>query len=121
MVDDDPGVRGLLAAFLEERGFAVDTAADGEEAVARLREHDFDVVVTDIVMPNREGIETIIEMRRMRPSLGIIAISGGGAAGAAGYLESARLLGADGALEKPFSLEDLQGEIDRVLQARDEA
>jgi DNA-binding response OmpR family regulator len=116
VVDDEPQIRDLLAESLERAGFDVDTAGDGIEALKCFRTYPADVVVTDIIMPDQEGIETIIQLRRENPELAIIAISGGGAIAPDGYLGTARLLGARSTFAKPFSIADLVAEAVRIVE-----
>lgn len=101
IVDDQDLVRQTLRAALERHGLKVRVAGDGEEALRLFRETPADVVVTDLVMPNMEGIETIFELRRSAPDAKIIAMSG---TGALDFLEMARKLGADHVLRKPFNI-----------------
>lgn len=106
-------VRRLLQQMLERAGHDVVAAADGVEGLAAARAHQPDLVVTDILMPNKEGIETIRELRQEIPGLPILVISGD--PGSKLYLEMARLLGAHAALTKPFRSADLLGAVDRLL------
>jgi CheY-like chemotaxis protein len=99
IIDDDPQMRRLLRRLLSETGHIVQEAANGEDGVSLFRQQHPVLVITDIVMPVREGIETIGELRRIDPKLPILAISGGGPEI---YLRSAALLGATAVLEKPF-------------------
>jgi DNA-binding NtrC family response regulator len=115
LVDDEDLVRQLFEAVLELEAHEVTTASDGNGALAALATGTFDVVVTDIVMPDKEGIEVIMEMRKMRPELPIIAMSGGGRGSSADYLEMAALLGAKRTLAKPFSAQDLLDAVSAVL------
>lgn len=103
LVDDDALLRRTLAGYLEDQPYNVLLAADGDEALAELRRSKVDIVVTDILMPNREGIETIIEIRNTGYALRLIAMSGGARLGTIDYLEIAERLGADAVLHKPFS------------------
>ena len=95
-------MREMLGVILERKGYAVKTATNGKEAVLLQRKKPFDIVITDIVMPEKEGLETITELRHGYPRLKIIAISGGGRHRPEGYLELASQLGADRVLAKPF-------------------
>ena len=115
LVDDDPLLRTTLAFALEQKGYAVTEAVDGDDALRRFRLTPTDLVITDLVMPNKEGIETIIEFRREFPSVGIIAISGGPAHNAPLYLTVAGRLGALRTLQKPFTLDRLLSAIRDVL------
>ena len=107
VIDDDDLVRGTIAAMLEAAGYLVIQAADGQQGVQLFQQHAIDLVVTDILMPSKEGIETIVEIRQRNREVRIIAVSGGGAIGATPVLDAARQLGADDVLSKPFSKAEL--------------
>jgi DNA-binding response OmpR family regulator len=115
IVDDDAGVRNFLQMVLEVEGYEVEYAADGKQALAAQRQNPAAVVVTDIFMPEAEGIETIVKLREEFPGTGIIVMSGGGAQGSTDYLALARELGAAKALKKPFAPQEL---IDAVREVR---
>ena len=115
VVDDEAAVRRCLRAVLEEAGYLVAEAANGREAIEELQRAKPDLVITDLVMPEQEGIETIQALRQAHPSIGIIAISG---AGEGRYLPMARLLGADATLPKPASPEQVLAEVERILGKR---
>ena len=115
VVDDDDKVRELICEALELHGHQVVAAGNGLCALESFGSGIFDVVITDIVMPEKEGLETIIELRGISPDVAILAISGGGSFAPGGYLKSALMLGADRALEKPFSLELLLETVDELL------
>ena len=100
VVDDHEAVRVFLRDILEERGYTVFEAANGTEALAQLELVSFELAIVDLIMPEKEGIETIREMRTRRPEMKVLAISG---AVEACYLRTARLLGADDTLRKPFA------------------
>ena len=112
IVDDDAQVRLFLASQLEAQGYAVWLAADGRQAQTRLLEAQVDLVITDLVMPEQEGLETIQELRQKGNQIPVIAISG--AAGGI-YLDIARKLGADAILSKPVQTAALLDEIRRLL------
>ena len=107
VIDDNEDFRSLLRLALEREGFAVETAANGQDGLALLQRRPADVLVTDIFMPGKEGIETIEIFRREWPATKIIAMSGGGAHAKQSYLGVASTVGADATLTKPFSLEAL--------------
>lgn len=107
LVDDDEMVRETLTNLLEEAGFQVIAANDGEMGLALHQEHAPTVVVTDILMPHKEGMETIMELRRRDPATQIIAMSGGDRTGGIDFLSMARRLGADRVLQKPFRIGEL--------------
>jgi len=107
VVDDEPQMRELLRVALEGRGHTVDQAADGREAFLRLAKHQPDLVITDLVMPDMEGLETIQALRGKFPTLPIIAISGGGRIGPETYLSMASQFGAERTFAKPFRMTEL--------------
>lgn len=115
VIDDDPMMRSSLSTVLEGKGYAVDTLPDGRRALAMVEQMRPDAVITDIVMPESEGIETIIAIRAVAPDLPIIAISGGGQILEAEFLDMALQLGATAALRKPFELAALIATLERVL------
>lgn len=114
VVDDDEVYRLLVRSVLENSGWSVEEAWDGQIGWQMYQLADYDLVVTDIVMPHQEGLETIQLMRAHRPDARIIAISGGGSY-SGGYLSAARWFGADQALAKPFSASALQSAVDSVM------
>lgn len=116
VIDDDRAVVYSLAMVLEAKGFAVLTADDGKAGMGVFHQNRPDIVVTDIIMPNQEGIETIMQMRRARPNTKIIAMSGGGRVGNSDFLEIASKLGADLTLLKPFDGDLLIGTIQKLIQ-----
>ena len=117
VIDDDADVRWVISRAVQADGHRVTEAADGSEGLRRFRDGPpVDLVITDILMPEREGIETIIELRRQRPALPIIAISGGSRTTARdGLLERADLLGATRVLPKPFALDQLRAMVHGLL------
>jgi len=117
LVDDEEIVRRLFAEVLEIDHHEVTTAGDGNAALAAVAHGTFDLVITDLVMPDREGLETIIAMRHQQPDLPIIAMSGGGRGNAADYLDLAAKLGARKTMAKPFSTQELLDAVREVLQA----
>ncbi|AKJ65338.1 response regulator [Kiritimatiella glycovorans] len=115
IIDDDPDIRRLLEQFLAREGYNILTASTGAEAEQIYLENPPDLVITDIIMPDREGIETIREMRRMYPEMTIVAISGGGRIDSQDYLVLARKLGADRTFGKPFDLAEMLNYIREAL------
>ena len=100
LIDDDAAVLDSLRLLLEAHGFRVLTASDGREGLAAFEQHAPAVVITDILMPEQDGIGAIREMRGIRPGAKIVAMSGGGRVDKADYLSVAEKLGADVAIEK---------------------
>jgi len=99
IADDDPGIRKLLRDVLQTSGYHVLEAVNGKQAVDHIRREHVDLLVTDLVMPDQEGIETIGEVRARFPSLRIMAMSGGFGET---FLNIARRVGADYIIRKPF-------------------
>ncbi len=115
IIDDDEDVRFLLRDILEREGHEVRDASNGKKGLKLQRESPADLIITDIVMPEKEGIETIMELHREFPEVKIIAISGGGRNRPESYLRAAKKLGAHKTLEKPFERKDLLKTIRDVL------
>lgn len=107
VIDDDKRLTQLLCNALSDAGFVVSGAEDGEEGMRAFLDDGPDVVVTDIIMPKREGLETMRAMKSHTPGVKIIAISGGGRVGADTFLQLADRMGADATLAKPFRPSDL--------------
>jgi CheY-like chemotaxis protein len=104
VVDDDPGVRDVIRSMLESAGYSVLAAENGKEAMKILKDTRVDLILTDLVMPEQEGIETIKALRRDYPDLKVIAMSG---AFGGDYLRIASYLGAHGTLPKPIQMRAL--------------
>jgi CheY-like chemotaxis protein len=107
VIDDDPLVRISVRAVLEGAGHSVTDADNGRSGLVQFKASRFDAVITDIIMPDMEGIETIRAIRALDPKVPVLAMSGGGRAGSADVLKSARALGADHVLHKPFEEDEL--------------
>jgi CheY-like chemotaxis protein len=107
LCDDDPALLRTLELVIRRTGRAVETTCNGLEALAALRERRFLCLVTDIIMPELEGLELIQRLRHLQADIPIVAMSGGGRGYSAEYLNMARLLGAVYTLEKPFRAEHL--------------
>jgi DNA-binding response OmpR family regulator len=115
VIDDDPQIREMLEQLLERAEYEVLVAPDGKVALKLHQANPADLIITDIVMPEKEGLETIMEFRRTFPTVKIIAISGGGRIGPTEYLHSAKLLGAHRTLSKPFEVQALLDAIRELL------
>ena len=114
VVDDDAAVRDLVAAMLESGGYPVAVASNGREALSMLASDGFDVIITDLVMPEQEGIETIKLIRRDYPAVKVIAMSG---AFGGDYLRIAGYLGAHGTIAKPLRIQTVLDTVQAVLAA----
>jgi DNA-binding response OmpR family regulator len=115
VIDDDSAVRDTLRRVLESAGFRVRVAADGEQGLEAFRHETAALVITDIIMPEKEGMATIMDLRAMAPSLPILAISGGGRVGNADFLNMAKRLGATEILGKPFDGDALVARVRQLL------
>lgn len=118
IIDDDELVRQTIRLTLEGNGHSVGEAVDGEEGLRIFQEKEPDLVITDILMPNKEGIETIQEICKLRPDTLIIAISGGGRMKDVSWLLPAKIFGAVSVLKKPFSRAALSRAVDEALDSR---
>lgn len=115
LVDDDEQLRAMLKIVLTRAGHEVREARDGNEALKIQSRHPADLMITDLIMPDREGLDTIREVRRNNAGIKIIAMSGGGRVNAQDYLVLAKKLGADYSLAKPFSNQELLRVVQLVL------
>ncbi|MBC8315072.1 MAG: response regulator [Bacteroidales bacterium] len=108
IIDDDKVFRTSLTKMLVKAGYATVTASEGEEGLTLFKEGAIDLVITDIIMPRMEGIETIVELRKLQSDLKIIAISGGGKLPPEKHLQNAKALKVNAVLKKPFSFKQLE-------------
>lgn len=115
VVDDDTQVLDVMSEMLRLEGHKVSVAENGRQAVDQMREAQFDLVITDLIMPEKEGLETIADIRKGQTDLPIIAISGGGRVGPMDYLETAKFIGADATLAKPFGRQELISTVTDLL------
>ena len=115
VIDDDKFVRTSIRAVIEGVGHEVADASDAETGLSLQRAHPFDAAIVDLIMPNKEGLETIRELKRDFPTLAIIAISGGGDIVRKNFFQAAQLFGADYTLEKPFDGGDLLATLAKAL------
>src|SRR5688572_11256152 len=118
LVDDDEQLRPMLKMVLERAGHVVNEAGNGKEALVSYSRQQAELVVTDLVMPDKEGLETIMELRRTYSDLKIIAMSGGVRTGAHNYLALAVKFGADHVLNKPFSNQELLDAVSMLVSHR---
>ena len=115
IIDDEDLFRQMLCQFLTKLGYEVIEAADGEEGLRLFFEMPADVVISDVIMPGKEGIETVVEIKRQFPKAKVIIMSGGGWYGTEIDFDMAKKLGAV-TLKKPFELQALSQAIDNILQ-----
>jgi CheY-like chemotaxis protein len=118
LIDDDDSVRTMLRQTLTHFGHTVIEARNGKEGLNLFPGARADLVITDIVMPEKEGLEVLMELRQEQPPVKIIAMSGGGRGMAADYLRTAKLMGAAKVLTKPFSNEVLMAAINELVPER---
>jgi len=117
IVEDEEELRGMIKTSLIRHKFTVIEAVNGKDAIARFKPSLTDLVVTDLIMPEEDGLKVILKLREIKPSVKIIAISGGGKAGPGSYLKLAKALGADAIFSKPFSLQELIAKIEELLDS----
>jgi|SRR5882724_10750867 len=115
VVDDEEDVREVLRGILEGADYRVTTAEDGKEASKLLAAETFSLVLTDLLMPDRDGIEVVGELRKKYPDIPVVVMSGGGRMRHVEYLKMAKSFGAHAALEKPFKSELLLATIGGLL------
>jgi CheY-like chemotaxis protein len=107
IIEDDVALRHVMHAQLERNGHQIAEAGDGRKGLAAYQETVFDLVMTDIIMPGMEGLETVLALKKFSPHVKIIAMSAGGKGNADDYLELAKRFGAHRTLRKPFTSEEL--------------
>lgn len=117
VIDDDTGIRTMLQTMLMRQGHTIVCAKDGKAGLIAFAQDKPDLVITDIIMPEREGIETIQMIRKSDAAVPIIAMSGGGRAASTDFLPLAAAFGATATLSKPFEPKALLGIVQSVLPA----
>jgi DNA-binding NtrC family response regulator len=115
VIDDEPHILLMVKKMLERAGYEVDLASNGSEGIRLFNKLMPVLVITDIIMPEKEGLETIREMKRINSDLKIIAMSGGGKISADNYLETAKIFGASRLIEKPFSHKQLLSYVEELV------
>jgi len=115
VLDDEPSILLMIKKMLEKAGHEVSIASNGREGMILFERDQHDLVISDIIMPEKEGLETIFELRRMHPELKIIAISGGGRISPDGYLPGAKLLGANMVFQKPLDQKEFVNAVAQLL------
>ena len=114
IIDDEASIRNLLTKILNRAGYETICAADGKEGLKLQNQTPADLVITDLIMPEKDGIETIMELRKDFPDVKIIAMSGGGRIEPKTYLNIAKNLGATRSFKKPFDQKELLATIDLI-------
>ena len=115
IADDEPGIRELAKRALASAGYSMFEAGNGHEAIKVMERVNIDLAVMDIIMPSKEGVETILEIKTRWPNCKILAISGGGRIAAQDFLALAQHVGADETLKKPFKFDELVGMAEGML------
>lgn len=119
IVDDEDSVRKMVKEMIEPDGFDVVEARDGNQAYDVCKKLSIDLIITDIVMPEKNGIDLIMAVKKEYPDIPVIAISGGGGiTGHYDYLEIAKLVGAKIVLKKPFELQELRSAVSDMMNSR---
>ncbi len=116
IIDDDRDLREMLRTALLRKEYTVVEADNGREALKNFKPGLTDLVITDLLMPEEDGLKVIMMMRELKKGIRVIAISGGGKAGPGNYLEMAKALGADAVFSKPFAINDLVTRIEELLR-----
>lgn len=116
LVEDDDDMRLMLKDALEKRKHLITEASNGREALIKFKSSLTDLVITDLLMPEQDGIGLIMELRKLKPEIKIIAISGGGKIGPSNYLNVAKALGADAVFPKPFNLKSFIEETEKLAE-----
>ncbi|MBO7061894.1 response regulator [Fibrobacter sp.] len=117
IIDDDEQFNLMLKSALAIKGYEVDTASNGKEAMALYQSNVYDVIITDIIMPNVDGYEVILNLRRMGMADRIIAVSGGGRTAADDYLITAKHFNVAATFNKPVDLQALRAKVEEIIQS----
>jgi CheY-like chemotaxis protein len=116
IVEDNQELREILKESLNRKRFTIQEAENGKDAIIHFKPGVTDLVITDLIMPEEDGLKVIMKLREIKPSIKVIAISGGGKAGPASYLNLAKALGADAIYSKPFSVNEMIEKIEELLE-----
>ena len=116
IIDDEPQIRSMLKLMLERDGYEVVEAQDGVAGIKVYRQNPADLIITDLIMPNKDGIGMIIDLKKEFPQVKIIAMSGGGLNKPDGYLKGAKKLGAAYTLTKPIDREEMLRVVKDILK-----
>jgi DNA-binding NtrC family response regulator len=118
VIDDEKDILQLITTMLTAEGYEVVAAEDGQRGLELLQDFDdIEIVITDLIMPNKEGIETIMDMHKIRPELKVLAMSGGGRGGISTYLSTAKNIGAAATLAKPFRKQELLDAVSGLINS----
>jgi len=117
IIEDDTALRTVLRDTLRAFGHEVSEADDGNEGLKLFRRTAFDLAITDIVMPEKDGLEFLLELKKLQSSVKVVAMSGGGFGQPREYLRMAKAFGASVVLEKPFTRNALMAAVEQVLPA----
>ena len=115
IIDDESQIRSMLRLMLERAGYEIAEAPDGIDGIRQYRENPADLIITDLIMPNKDGIGMIIELKKEFPEVKIIAMSGGGVNRPEGYLDGAKKLGATRTLTKPIDRDEMLKAVKETL------
>lgn len=115
IIDDEEPIRKMLTLLLKRNNYEVEDACDGNKGIAKARQFVPDLIITDLLMPEKEGLETIKEVKAMNPAIKIIAISGGGVVQPEMYLKLAEKIGADQSFTKPVDNSTLLLAVEQLL------
>ena len=121
IIDDDSHILKMMKKMLERAGFEVGLALNGNEGLEAFKNAPADLVICDIIMPEKEGLETIREMRRLYSGLKILAMSGGGRVSSKNYLNTARAFGATKTMAKPFSQKQMVSAVRELMSNASQA
>ncbi len=121
VIDDEAQIRSMIRLVLEREGYVVGEAADGAEGIRLFRETPADLIITDLIMPNKDGIGMMLELTKDFPTVNIIAMSGGGLNRPDGYLMGAKKLGAVHTLAKPINRQELLRVVKDALKSKSAA
>ncbi len=115
IIDDERLMRSMLRRLLESKGYKITVASDGDEGMKLYRENPADLIITDLLMPEKDGLEIIRELRKENPDVKIIAMSGGGMIEPGLFLDAAKKFGAIHAFSKPFENEVLFETVEKLM------
>ena len=116
VIDDNDAIRIILVDALEDEGYDVDDAENGLAAINLVKEKEYELVLTDIIMPDEDGLGAIMKIKKIQPDVKIIAISGGGRINSETYLDMAKQLGADRSFKKPFDINEILDSVAELLK-----